>query len=239
MKSRFFMPVGGTGNGPTAMPFRQELWTYIFEKALPANSERKVALLATPSRLCDNKIDIAKLIVNYKEIEKSLKCTFHLLEERRFGQGRYDDQFDVLCVTCGDTAGAREFWKTDGCEKVIREWYRNGVVCTGYSAGFILFYDWASTDSVAGPPDTQFGIMSGMGIIKGGAIPHADTQTRRIPDFQLVLKGNKIKPVLALGEDVMAVYVNETMERLVSPLNKPQGSLVEHDRLKELKIHKI
>ncbi len=215
-----------------------QLWAYILEKGLTKTSERKVALLATPSKLC-KKIDCKDLIENHRRLEDRLGCSFHVLDEDRFAKGKYDGGFNILCITCGDTAGARQFWQGTQCENVIRQWYQEGVLCTGYSAGFILFHDWASTDSQPGPPGCIYGIMRGMGVTKGGAIPHADTQPQRIPDFQLALKTDTINPVLALGEDVMAIYKNEALQRFVSPLSKPTALLVGQDHIKALDVERI
>lgn len=155
-----------------------------------------------------------------------------------FGAGQYDGQFDILCITCGNTQAAKDIWKETHCDQKIRQWYEQGVIVTGYSAGFIIFFEWGSTDSVPGPKGARFGAMPCMGIIKGGAIPHIDTQPERIPDFQKFMTENPVSPVLALGEDVMACYRNEAFERALSFQPQPAAFWITQDRIERAKIQK-
>ncbi len=222
-----FFPVGGTGGGPTAEPFRIELWRHIFD--FVGSEKPKVALLTTPSKRSSGAISLEAISINYKDLGSQLGCTFVELAEEEFGRGEYDGQFDVLCITCGNTQGAREEWAIHGCEATIRNWYEGGVVVTGYSAGFISFFEWASTDSVPGPNGAEFGVMQCMGLVAGGAVPHVDTQPNRIPDFQRVLATQSITPVLALGEDAMAEYLNGEFVKVVSPVKSAMAGWVEAD----------
>ena len=168
-----------------------------------------------------------------------MNCNFTVIDEERLGAGEYDEQFDAVCITCGNTSGARKLWQSYGCEDVLRRWYANGVPLIGYSAGCILFYEWASTDSVPGPSGAEFGVMPCMGLIKGAAIPHADTQPRRVPDFQKVLAEQSISPAIALGEDVMAVYHDEQLQRVVSSLEQPFAAWLTMNTVSPITVDKI
>ena len=234
---KLFFPVGGTGGGPTERPFRKELWKHLLSNV--STKSPKVALLTTPSRFSNGQVKVDNLIKNHIHLEDELRCKFTMLDEDKLGAGGYDDQFDVLCITCGDSQSARKNWELKKCEDVIHRWYDAGVLITGDSAGFILFYDWASTDSVPGPEHSKFGVMKGMGIINGGAIPHADTQQNRIPDFNQVLSEQYIQPVLALGEDTMAAYVNGEFQYAVSPLENPFAQWVELNSCKTIAIQQL
>jgi len=239
MSERVFLPVGGTDGGETDKPFRIELWHHILSYI--DTDYPRIALLTTPSKLSGGVIDVEVLIANYKSMEDRLRCSFSVVDEQVFGRGDYDEQFDALCITCGNTQGSREFWTIHGCEETIRKWYNRGTVVTGYSAGFISFFELASTnsDSVPRPEGAEFGVMPCMGIIKGGAIPHANTQKNRISNFQRVLREQQIFPVLALGEDVMAEYRNEKLIRIVSPVESPLACLVEVDKFTPLDIEPL
>lgn len=142
MSKRFFFPVGGTGGGPTTQTFDVELWREIINRAKVADERIKVGLLTTPSELASDISDISEIIQNHKSLENDLNCAFSHLDEEKFANGEYDDQFNVLCITCGNTFGALEKWSSLGCDTTIREWYNKGVIVTGYSAGFIAFYEW-------------------------------------------------------------------------------------------------
>lgn len=215
MPSRRFFPVGGTGGGSVDFPFDRNLWREIVRRVRGTQEVLRVGLLATPSKL-SGVIDVEALCRRHKALEGDLGCAFQLLDEDSFGAGHYDGKIDLLCITCGNTQGARDAWLQTGCEDVIRSWYNSGVPVTGYSAGFIVFYEFASTDSVSGPQGARFGAMPCMGILKGGAIPHIDSQPQRIPDFQRVLATCPVSPALALGEDVMAIYEDEALQMVVS-----------------------
>ncbi len=232
-RSRYFFPVGGTGGGPVESYFRIELWRYLIS-SYPHNVSR-IGLLATPSKLVKG-LDIDALYDNYRRLGHHLSVEFVPLSEELFGQGYYDGKIDVICITCGDTSGARRVWADNDCEQALKDYYQSGIPVTGYSAGFILFYEWASTDSVPGPDGARFGAMEGLGLIKGGAVPHADTQPERIPDFQKVLRELKTGSVLALGEEVMACYLDEKLEQLVSPLAEPVAGWVLADTVTETPV---
>ena len=78
-----------------------------------------------------------------------------------------------------------------------------------------------------------------MGVLSGGAVPHADTQNNRIPDFQKALLTKEIEPVLALGEDVMAEYENGKFQRAVSPLDTAVAGWVTREKFITIKVEKI
>ncbi len=227
MRDRLFLPVGGTGGGSVATPFDVPLWKEVLRYARTSENLPRVGLLATPSRLT-GQIDPQELLLNHKSLEDGLGCSFILLDDASFGQGKED--VDILCITCGNTQAARDEWRRTGCEEKIRHSYERGIPVTGYSAGFILFYEWASTDSVPGPEGATYGVMPCMGILQGGAVPHADTQPARLSDFQKVLTEKEISPVLALGEEVLAVYRNERVERVLSSKPNPVAGWLEKDK---------
>ena len=225
------------------MPFSPDLWQFIIE-SLKASRPLRVGLLTTASRLCPGKIDLDSLVRQHQSLSKTLPLEFIHLDEIRFGQGEYDNDIDLLCITCGNTYGARaEIWQKYHCETVIPRYYKESMPIAGYSAGFILFFEWASTDSVPGP-EGAYGVMEGLGILKGGAIPHADTQAARIPDFQKILQNQPaispaIKPVLALGENVLAHFKNEQLETLASPLAEPVAGFVTAQDFKKAPVKRL
>jgi len=206
--------IGGTGGGPTAYPFRSELWRHIVEGV----GQPHIGFLITPSTLTEGRINILQLQQQHQSLLNSLGVTCEFIDEKRFGAGEYGDSFAMLCITCGNTAGARAYWEKHNCEEMLLSLYRKGIPIIGYSAGCIIFYERASTDSVPGPSGATYGSMECMGVLQGAIIPHADTQGQRVPDYQKVLHQDPITPALALGEEVMAVYRDESLSYLISPL---------------------
>jgi len=222
MAIRLFCPVGGTGGGPTAEHFPDLLWRYFLNSL--DRPIRRVLIIATPSRLAGDKISMPKLINNYEALGIRCGVSFKIVDEEQLKESDIDEQSDALCITCGNTAAALSYWQRIGLDQKIKRWYEAGIPITGYSAGFILLFDWASTDSVPGPDGCTYGIMPCMGVISGGAVPHIDTQPMRIREALVALKSMpEGAKALALPEDCMAVFKNDELQEIVNcnNLGKP------------------
>jgi len=228
---RLFCPVGGTGGGPTSAHFPDRLWRYFLESI--GRSIGRVIVIATPSKLAGIKISMPELIKNYAELGKRLGVSFVVAEDEQIAESDIDECSHALCISCGNTAGALHVWRQIGLDDKIKKWYRAGVPITGYSAGFIVFFDWASTDSVPGPFGCTYGIMPCMGVISGGAVPHIDTQPMRIHDAQVAMSEMPVgTKALALPEDCMAIFRDEELREVVScnRLENPSSLTAEDKR---------
>ena len=245
MKTKLFLPVGGSGIDRYDESFDLSLWKLLLSKV--EGQQKRVALLTTPTTATESlseaaagcMIDAGQLVANHTALESELGACFSVVDEERFGAGQYDGQFDVLCITCGNTADALRIWRQHACDQKIQEWYESGIPVTGWSAGFIALYEWASTDSVPGPEGAEFGALECLGIIPGGAIPHADAKPQRIPDFQSVLGEREISPVIALGENTMAIYEDGELTKVVSSQEESLAAWITKNAQTPIPVEKV
>ena len=93
---------------------------------------------------------------------------------------------DMIYVGGGDTMFMLKTWKETGVDKLILDAYERGVIISGLSAGAICWFEKMFSDSLIMTGRSEFyTIFSGLGILKGGAIPHYDERAElfnRFPD---------------------------------------------------------
>ena len=80
---------------------------------------------------------------------------------------------DMIYVGGGDTMFMLKKWQETGVDKLILDAYERGVIISGLSAGAICWFEKMFSDSyiINGESDSYV-IFNGLGLLKGGAIPH-------------------------------------------------------------------
>jgi peptidase E len=124
---------------------------------------------------------------------------------------------DVVVVGGGNTANMLAIWRLHGVEDALRSAYRNGTILTGWSAGCICWFEAGITDSFTaelGP------LRDGVGLLKGSACPHYDSEERRRPVYTREIAAG-LPPGIALEDAVAAVYEHEKLVEIVS--GRPGG----------------
>jgi dipeptidase E len=124
---------------------------------------------------------------------------------------------DIVMVGGGNTANMLAIWRLHGVEDGLRNAYRNGTILTGWSAGCICWFEAGITDSFTpelGP------LRDGLGILKGSACPHYDSEERRRPVYAREIAAG-LSPGIALEDAVAARYEDERLVEVVSA--KPGG----------------
>jgi peptidase E len=124
---------------------------------------------------------------------------------------------DVVMVGGGNTANMLAIWRLHGVEHALRAAYANGTILTGWSAGCICWYEAGITDSFTpelGP------LRDGLGLLKGSACPHYDSEERRRPVYAREIAAG-LPPGIALEDGVMARYEDERLVEIVSA--RPDG----------------
>jgi peptidase E len=112
----------------------------------------------------------------------------------------------------GNTANMLAIWRLHGLEDALRAAYANGTVLTGWSAGCICWYEAGITDSFTpelGP------LRDGLGLLKGSACPHYDSEERRRPVYVREIASG-FPPGIAFEDAVMARYEDERLVEIVS-----------------------
>lgn len=124
---------------------------------------------------------------------------------------------DVVMVGGGNTANMLAIWRLHGVEDALRNAYTNGTILTGWSAGCICWFEAGITDSFTlelGP------LRDGLGLLKGSACPHYDSQERRRPVYAREIAAG-LAPGIALEDGVAARYEDERLVEIVSA--RPEG----------------
>lgn len=128
---------------------------------------------------------------------------------------------DVIVVGGGNTANALAIWRLHGVEAALRRAYQEGTVLTGWSAGCICWYESSITDSFT----RELGALrDGLGLLKGSACPHYDSEERRQPVYGREIAAG-LPPGIALDDGVAALYEDE---RLVEVVGAREGGRAFH-----------
>jgi peptidase E len=119
---------------------------------------------------------------------------------------------DVVMVGGGNTANMLAIWRLHGVEDALRDAYQSGTILTGWSAGCICWFEAGITDSFTpelGP------LRDGLGLLKGSACPHYDSEERRRPVYAREVAAG-LPPGIALDDGVAARYEDERLVDIVS-----------------------
>jgi peptidase E len=188
------------------------LTSYVLE--LTGTSRPKVLFVPTASG-----DDSANLLAFYQAFA-GLACEpSHLALFQRMVDdvGRLIAAQDVVMVGGGNTANMLAIWRLHGVEDALRTAYRSGAILTGWSAGCICWFEAGITDSFT----PLLGLLrDGVGLLKGSACPHYDSEERRRPVYAREIAAG-LPPGIALDDGVAAAYEDERLVEVVSP--RPDG----------------
>ena len=137
---------------------------------------------------------------------------------------------DVVMVGGGNTANMLAIWRLHGVEDALRNAYRSGTILTGWSAGCICWFEAGITDSFT----LELGALrDGLGLLKGSACPHYDSQERRRPVYAREIAAG-LAPGIALDDAVAARYEDERLIEIVSA--RPEGRAFQVDAAGERQL---
>ena len=180
---------------------------------------------------------------SFTEAFGTLGCSVEVLN--LLGRNPTDDELtskilspDIIYVGGGNTLKMMRRWRRLGVDTLIKQAWENGAVLSGVSAGAICWFDWGHSDSMAfyDEDDWNYVRVAGMGLIKGLACPHYDSDTKgvaRRADFhKMMLKHSD--PGIAIDNRCALVVVDDEY-RVISAtetagaykLTKRGGSVVE------------
>jgi peptidase E len=119
---------------------------------------------------------------------------------------------DIVMVSGGNTANLLAIWRLHGVDRALRAAYAGGTVLTGWSAGCICWFEAGTTDSFTpelGP------LNDGLGLLKGSASPHYDSEERRRLVYQREIAAG-LPAGIALEDGVAALYEDEHLTEVVT-----------------------
>ena len=137
---------------------------------------------------------------------------------------------DIIVVGGGNTANMLAIWRLHGVDRALRAAYADGTVLTGWSAGCICWFEAGTTDSFTadlGP------LHDGLGILKGSASPHYDSEERRRIVYHREIAAG-LAAGIALEDGVAALYEDEHLVEVVT--GREGGQAFQVDRLGERAI---
>tara|TARA_B100001057_G_scaffold60696_1_gene53898 strand:- start:94 stop:873 length:780 start_codon:yes stop_codon:yes gene_type:complete len=109
---------------------------------------------------------------------------------------------DILYVSGGSTKQMLNHWKATGFDDVFKEAGRRGVILAGVSAGAICWF----TDLLLGTSDQGFELLPGLGLVRGSACPHYDSEPKRRDAYDSAIAAGRLAPGLAI-DDGVAVHI--------------------------------
>lgn len=103
------------------------------------------------------------------------------------------DWADIIYVGGGNTLKMMRRWRRLGVDPLLRSAHTDGAVLCGVSAGAICWFDRGHSDSMSfySPADWRYIAVTGMGLLRGLACPHYNSDTAGVPrrqDFHDMLK---------------------------------------------------
>jgi peptidase E len=142
---------------------------------------------------------------------------------------------DVVVVGGGNTANMLAIWRLHGVDRALRDAYAAGAILTGWSAGCICWFEAGITDSFT--PDLG-PLHDGLGILKGSACPHFDSEDRRPIVYAREIAAG-MAPGIALDDGVAALYEDERLVEIVSGRRDGRAFRVERDGQHALPIRPL
>jgi peptidase E len=110
---------------------------------------------------------------------------------------------DAIYVGGGSTANLLAVWRVHGLDAILRDAWQQGVVLAGASAGSLCWF-------VGGPTDS-FGeelrpFSDGLGFLPASHAPHYDSEERRRPLYQRLVREGALPPGWAADDGVGLVF---------------------------------
>lgn len=120
---------------------------------------------------------------------------------------------DAVFVEGGSVAALMVLWRLHGVDAALREAHDAGVVLFGVSAGSLCWHTGGTTDSF-GPELRPW--TDGLGLVRGSNCPHYDSEARRRPLYQRLVREGALDPGYAADDGVGLHYVDGVLAEAVA-----------------------
>lgn len=138
---------------------------------------------------------------------------------------------DVVYVGGGSVANLLAVWRTHGLDEILREAWQQGVVLCGTSAGSLCWFEGGTTDSFG---EELRPVTNGLALIPASNTPHYDSEERRRPLYQRLVREGTLNPGWAADDSVGLVFEGTTFTHAVA--YKPTASAWRVERDGETKV---
>lgn len=111
---------------------------------------------------------------------------------------------DAIYVGGGSVANLLAVWRTHGLDGYLAEARDAGVVLAGTSAGSICWFEGGTTDSFGDDPLRP--VTNGLAFVPASNTPHYDSEERRRPLYQRLVREGVLSPGWAADDGVGLVF---------------------------------
>lgn len=133
---------------------------------------------------------------------------------------------DVVWVGGGSVANLLALWRLHGVDQALREAWEAGVVLTGGSAGSLCWFEGGTTDSF-GPQLRP--VTNGLAFLPGSTCPHYDSEERRRPLYQALVRDGVVPPGIATDDGVGLHFTGTQLSAVVADRPDAAAWRVERD----------
>jgi peptidase E len=131
---------------------------------------------------------------------------------------------DVVYVGGGNTANLLAIWRIHGVDAALREYWENGGILCGPSAGAICWFESSTTDSFGGVQ----ALRDGLGLLPGSCCPHYDGEPLRRPTYHRLVADGTLPAGIAIDDGAAARFVGTELREVVS--SRPEGGAYRVER---------
>jgi peptidase E len=133
---------------------------------------------------------------------------------------------DAIYVGGGSVANLLAVWRTHALDVYLAEAWERGVVLSGTSAGSLCWFEGGTTDSFG---TDLMPVTNGLGLIPASNTPHYDSEERRRPLYQRLVREGTLSPGWAADDAVGLVFDGTTFVEAVAYKPNAKAWRVERD----------
>ena len=185
------------GGGGFTHQVDKSLDQFVIDQSKKTNN--KIGFLATASN--DDKKKISLFYKRFENTESELSH-FNLTSDVN-GFSEWILNKDIIYIGGGNTANMLEVWKNNSLENIFKDAYESGIILSGVSAGAVCWFEWILSDSLG----LGFKPLRGINLISGSCTPHS-SNIKRINQFELDIKNNKLPSGIAIDDGVAVVFID-------------------------------
>ncbi len=196
------------GGGFTADPDDPALDAYVLSLVAERRPRPRVLFLPTASG------DAHHQITRFEAAFGGRACDVDVLSMFRPGGVSLRDLVlaqDLIYVGGGSMRNMRAIWREHGLDQALHAAYERGVVLAGLSAGAMCWFAGGVTKSTGVPEPVR-----GLGFLPGSTCPHYDSEERRRPLYQRLVRDGVVPPGIATDDGIGLHFTGTELTAVLS-----------------------
>ena len=186
----------------------------------------KIGFLATASK--DDKKKINFFYNRFEKLNLQLSHFNLCTEVKNFSEWILNK--DIIYIGGGNTAYMLKVWKEQNLSRYFKKAYEKGIILSGVSAGAVCWFDWILTDSLG----SVLQPIKGINLISGSCTPHS-SDSKRINQFELNIKNNKLPPGIAIDDGVAVLFIDGKPSQVYSSRKNHDAYFIDKNKKISLK----